>query len=113
MEKPALGTTLGHFSHPPRQTGLLAQCALAGSGILSHLCRVCISPQLSICAKQSGYEGTQRHCIPPGHFADIIWGAGRTMGSVFISFGISAGRTPGFIVSLLSALHKLQRTSLV
>lgn len=32
------------------------------------------------------------------------------MGSIFISFGISAGRTLDFLVSLFNALHKLPMT---
>lgn len=34
------------------------------------------------------------------------------MGTIFISFGISAGRTLGFLVSLFNALHKLPMTFL-
>lgn len=100
---------LPYFSHPPRQTGLW-HSALAGSSILPHLCCACISPQVSICPKQCGYQETRRHCVPHGHLTDIKWGARRIVGSVFISFSISAGRTPGFLVSLFSTLHKIQRT---
>lgn len=75
---------------------------------LFHLCCVSVSPQLSICPKQCGYHETQRHCSPPCPFTDIKWGARRTVGSIFISFGISAG----FLVSLFNALHKLPMTFL-
>lgn len=112
VEKPVPGTALSvtSYIHQGRRacgTVCPGRKQHSPSSLLSM-----ISPQASICPKQCGYQETQRHCIPHGHLTDIKWGAGRIVGSVFISFGISAGRTPGFLVSLFSTLHKLQRVFL-